>query len=665
MKLINSKRRHLFYFIVIIIFWTIFTGYSFYKSNWFYLDTPTVIKMSKEVFIDKAWLIPDGTGRYFPVVYFYYGIINYIFGDSPFGFYFAQSVIVLTSLLLMYLLVCRLLKKQLIGLLSVLFFLLSSPFYENVYSLGKSEHLLLLFILLILHIILSIIQASSFLKVTLLSILLISLTLIAMWVKETALVLLAFGFALLIYSLLFWFRNKQEIKKNRLSRVTIILISIFVGVISNRLIYSVINSSDSGTYTSQYDINFTLIKSNLIYYLAQTPETIIITGLCLFFSLYYVICDLIKGKFSIQNGVVFSLVVMSFGYLSGLLIWRWPFGYYLYVVSAFTNTSLLIYVYSYIVDSKTKQRSTSKFLVFSIVIVLVLAKAHSLNYGIYIAMTQKAMESTYSEAIKEYTKLAKPNENLFVTNWNFYEEPVYQTNLLLKNLELSSNLNVNGIRSLIDPSVEITPEIKSLYSIDDNSEDTESYPKENDYVLVFKGNTQSIWQVRGFGFFENKSNYFEESNWILNLKSSDAFSAKSLYVDKNKKLGFGKMELSYELFQVQSIGERTSWEGKYSDGWIGKEAVYKVESPENGVLNIVVNYPGYVTTNEIKFIDSNNRIIESLKLNNQGVYNYSLPIKKGETILRFRIDKTFSPIKLGINQDTRELGAQIHITREP
>lgn len=109
-------------------------------------------------------------------------------------------------------------------------------------------------------------------------------------------------------------------------------------------------------------------------------------------------------------------------------------------------------------------------------------------------------------------------------------------------------------------------------------------------------------------------------------------SQRNHYMLIKQKLGFGKMELSYELFQVQSIGEKNQLGGKYSDGWIGKEAVYKVESPENGVLNIVVNYPGYVTTNEIKFIDSNNRIIESLKLNNQGVYNYSLPIKKGNYI---------------------------------
>ncbi|BBI34608.1 hypothetical protein KCTCHS21_40070 [Cohnella abietis] len=266
------------------------------------------------------------------------------------------------------------------------------------------------------------------------------------------------------------------------------------------------------------------------------------------------------------------------------------------------------------------------------------------------------MDVVYSGAIQEYSKLAKDNQRLFVENWSSYEEPVIQSNLLLKELLNKKNLEVVGMADLFN-TASLTNEVKSLYQVK-NISDRNKRPQIGDFVLVITGNKPAYWNIRGVAPFNNTKSILLNTGWDLQLSASDQINKSLFYMDMHGKPKYGLTYFGYQLYKI--TGEGVLWEGRFEDGWIGKKAecsfLFDTTSQSFKITVPNVNVPNKLS------ILNNNHLIKEIKITNEGVSTLQFEIESqpGETVnLQFVLDKSFIPKQMGINNDDRTLGIQI------
>jgi hypothetical protein len=261
----NCWRDKILPYIFITIGWFIFVFPSILEAQWGLLDDPGNLFVAHNIFENGQKLLPDNaTGRYVPLYWLNYGVAYKIFGDSPSGFYFWQSLIVFATLVLIYKIIYKLSGKPGLGVLSVFLFLTSSPTAENFFTLGKNEVLLFLLQALLVYLFLLYIKAKD--RKTLLASTIVLLAILSIWQKETGFVIFIFGLLGAIFS--FCYKNKEF--KSYLSIFLLTLIAISI----SRIPYCVFRSPEAtATYTT-YSVTMGLIKSNFLFYLHNQPDVI-------------------------------------------------------------------------------------------------------------------------------------------------------------------------------------------------------------------------------------------------------------------------------------------------------------------------------------------------------------------------------------------------------
>jgi hypothetical protein len=420
----------------------------------------------------------------------------HFFGFNLTGYYAVQALIFLLSLFLVYVIVFRFTQSILSGLLAVFLVTTASPVAENLYTFGKGEPKILFYLLGAVYLFMlaeqikdsrKLIRSALWIGITLLIV-------VAIFTKETSVVFFVFAAA---GAAIGWLLNKNRDGLNIYNIKSYLFLfagSVFAILITRGLFHAVRPSVAMSNYVS-YPINLKLFIENLKFYGSQQPDV-------LFLGLMTAVLAGVFYKIEAKNNMrsfifVCALFLTGVAYILGLLIWRWPLGYYLLVPASFFSIAIAIMLRSLF------RPSLSHRIGYIAIILILLTRVYSIPYYSFIAHSQKYQDKMYTEAISHYMRIAKPDERLIVEDWPFYTEPVVQSNILLKKIFRKEHLNVEGVQDLIQ-NMEISAETKKLYQISGVLDAKSRQPKKNDYILAFTGNRQSPWMLRGISPFLNE-----------------------------------------------------------------------------------------------------------------------------------------------------------------
>ncbi|MEW6696502.1 MAG: hypothetical protein ACOY35_06815 [Bacillota bacterium] len=657
----DKKSKTAISYLVILICWFIFIYPSVFNSQWAFLDDPQNLYISQNLFTDKdmtrAILLPNAeTGRYFPIYYIVKYAVYGLVGVNPFGFYLFHSFTFLLAGLLIFWLSKSLTKENFPGILAVILCFSGSAMAENVFTLGKAEPLLLIWTLLLVFLFIKTGKTSPKFF-CLIGTLLVS---VSFWTKETTIVVFVFGAAYLMFS---YMHYKLTNDRQLIRPATYLTLTILSGYIISRIPHLFVSAS-SKTYTS-YPITIELVSKNLKYYLVQQPDVLLI-GLIATTLFLMDFTNAYKNKFSGHDHlkyIIASMLLMGWAYIAGLLIWRWPMGYYYLVPSIIFNMVLGITLISYLKGTKTRRSKAVLAIILSIVVFL---KIYSLSYFHYISTTQRSQDQIFMEVVNLYSTLGKPGERLLVENWEFYTEQVKSSNIFINNLYGKTDLKVEGIRDLLE-SREIPKDILNLYGVQDIPQNIKRWPQKRDLVLVLTGEKPAHWNLRGIAPVKSEDSVLQKLGYELELLSSKEISNKGLFYDISlKKITFKDTYLGYKLYRVDKSVPSVVWQGRYSDGWVGKTAklIINPRQYKNIHLETYTALPDKTTKLQVYCAGQLVKEIEEIT-NQKTLFEVNIPEErqKDDAVeLIFLVSDVFVPKDLGLNDDTRELGLLLNIS---
>lgn len=651
MKILSTKMMP---YAFATIMWLILAYPSIIDADWFYLDAPINVTIGDSLFTGFSWLLPTETGRYVPFYWFYYGITSLFLGKGITYHFFIQSLVVLFStFLIVYLLQLIIDKRKAVSYIAILLFYTSSPMSENIYTIGKPEHLVLFFSLIIVVSYVKYTRATNLYKKIILIFISVLSTLLMIWSKETGIVIIVFSLSVVGLTILKVIRNSSEIivSKSDLAFHIILLISVFLA----KLPVYLFSKSTEPSYTS-YPITIGLVIDNLLYYIKNQPDVLILG----FVSLIAVVIHYLKIRNKENSSLIvfIGVLCLSWAYFLGLLVWRWPFGYYLYVISAFFCITVSLSI-GYCLN-KIKY---PKMLIIMIAI-LIISRFYSVPYNAYIATSQSSISKLYTEVVQSYLNMAKDRERLLFENWAFFEEPVTQTNILLKDIFGRKDLEANGLADIFNPEL-VTEEVKKLYAFTDSPEYKTRLPRKGDFIVDIIGNKPAYWNLRGVAPYVSNESRLLEEGFKLKLITEKITSDRQLYITSSKKIVFGETFLGYRLYKVEEENSHfLLWEGRYPDRWIGEKSNLTIEGEEGSLLlNIKINSLDINSPNKIKVVENNN-VLKEILVNEQGEISFDLPIEIDNAVqhkLEFLVENTFVPKELNMNTDSRKLGVQVDV----
>lgn len=639
-------------------------------NQWFTLDIGGVFAKALDYPDNVMWaLSPYGRGgRYFPVYWLYNFAVFWLFPANIAANYIVQAILFITSLGLTCFLFYKLTNNAKATLIFGVAACLGGAVTENLYTLGKAEPLAYLFVIAILVIFFTMDlrrrnrSAMQFASISVLSAL-------AIWSKETSLVLLVFCPVAIVASMTVnrvWIRSLR--KSDCLQSYPILFLSIIAGYLLSKVPYFIFPNDGGLTNYIDYKINLKLVVDNLVFYVTQQPDV-------LFFGLAaLVLCSMAMLRLraheyrrmpKLRSNLIFviGLLLMAWSYYLGLLIWRWPMGYYMLlpsIIFKFAAFYGLVFVY----ENKMFSTGLYRALCSMVFICIGYASIHSF----YVASSQISYSRMYTEAVSKYLAVSKPNNRLIIESFPFYAEQVGNTEHLISIMS-GKNRVVSGIADLLNPEV-ATPEILKLLSISQEQLDNnvKSLPTKDDYLLVMTGDKLGTWFVRGVTPYFSKDSILKKYGaYDMKLVAEDKLFSPSAYLNIwTNKLYFGSTYFGYKLYRVLDNRPKIFWRNRYPDGWIGKTASITL-FPEFGKhVLITVSTPNFNSPNRLN-VTQDGVQIKSLALIEGKELSFEICNcgKKVPTIIKFFVEKTAVPRKLKINKDKRELGILIRAEPRP
>ena len=648
------KNNKISYFVSCIV-WLIVVYPCLFTYDYFYLDTPSIEMTAKNVFNDFSWLYPhDGSGRYFPIYKLFNGLIYMFFGRNLFSLFLGETILFLLGSMLMVYIGHKLTKNKYVCIIIAVTFYINTPVAENAYTVGKPEALLLVIILLVFLQKLHVIEGQNNVRMHL--IMSTIFVILAMWIKETAICIIVTGVIYLLIQIYNQFFLK-DYNNRGIVRSLMYVFSISIGIVISKLPGLLITNPYGNNFYTEYHVTFGTIKNNLQFYLLQQPD-IIILGVLNIALCAWVLVKSVKNKKRLDKYEEFLILTTAFSwaYICGMLLWRWPTGYYLLVPAVMFKFVLIVFTYNLYC-----KKGFNKIMVYSISVIFTILNIYGFCYTYYIATSQVEMAKLYTDAINHYINIANPQERLISEQWNFYVEPTYQTNHLITSIKGKNELKIVGIEDILNQT-KASDEIIKLYRIQEFPNSQERMPKKGDFILVFTGRKPAHWVLRGVTPFFGYNSKIYESGYELELLSQKVFSRKSIFFDKTSKgVVFQNTSLGYKLFKVNSNNPHTIWEGKYSDNWVGREATLKIW-PKAGEKNVTIGFtvPKENLPLTIDVTETDTKI-SSIIVEDTNDKEIILDTSLGKDMYEFKLllSKTMVPKNLGINSDTRDLGILI------
>ena len=676
-----NEIKHIRYPLMVMGIWAVFILPSVFFPNWCYLDDPTNLWVGATIAEDPMLLMPTSdSGRFRPAYNLYYAIFHQFFGFNLRGFYLVQSLVFLIIAMLAFRVVAGCSKSPRWGLAAAFLVLTSSPVAENAYTLGKADPILLLLLLLMSCCCAAfrwtgrgsraagIADGVAWLAWALLAV-------VALLFKETAVVFVVFAFSGVVAA---WLLKKvwntgdaDSVCRTYLRLLTASLVSI--GIV--RLTAYLLVPPDASSEYTTYPITMSLVLGNLEYYLTQTPDVILMglaAGAAGLISLSALVRSQVYGDI---HRTVFSIALFMTGaaYMGGQLIWRVPMGYYLLIPAALFSIAGILFA------SMAPPASSRRFIII-LGGIFFLTRLYSVPYFIYIARAQIAQDKIFTDSITNYMSQASPGQRLLAVDWAFWEEPVIQANILVRNIHGRENLQVTGIKSFVQ-DLELTPEVLRLHGVTEIPGRDAFVPKQGDFILLDTGARPSSWVLRGVSprggqdpaeILTLLNTRYGGGNFTMERVSGQTFGWKGIEIHP-AGIGLKDYTFGYELYQVAGtpVHDETEaaqspdllWEGRWEDGWIGRKAAVAIASGMGADRLLLSGYvPSHVLPCRLTVTGAEG-LMKDVLFERSGPFALIVdldPSLTGEVLrLELNVSRTFIPKALGENDDTRELGIWI------
>lgn len=660
---LNSKIQSIiFYSIPFFISFFIMAVVIIYPHYGLFSDAGQIIDYPKN-FINSfpdsiSTLMPLEDGRWNPIFHLVSIFIYYIFPDSSRAFYFIQFLFLSVELYVLLFIIYKFTNNKLLSLLALFMYVFSSSFFENFYTLDKVEPRITFFMSLIfLSLVMKIFNTNnkSFTVFLVFQSFLYSLM---MFSKETSIFLIASTMVSFFY--LYFIGNNSHLI-NIFKKVFIVQLSVVVLYIG---LFKYLSFKMSYRYV-KYDIDFSLIIKNILYYLLTSPEFLILLIIILVYLIRFT-KKLIK-KDTLSNIESFQLLlIFSFlAYFSGICLWRWPLDYYLLPAHFLMSLIVPLFLYENINSILRVKRINILIILIFIFWMILIVNRISIGISIYhldalkdklafmlsenqykdrrfILPLTSPSSAEIGERIKYFTNVNKQDESK-INLYNFWEKPFFNrentarfnnepgvspTKEQLKYLVTSKNNFIIWKFAETNLMVERNIDFDSIWS--------SSFLKKGDLILVSYGNLKKTSNTRGLSlhqktidsflnempiklrkidFVENNM-FFMNMGWAIFEVESDLLDSVIKYDEYNlKKLNYDSDEILNNVKDAKLLFG-FGWHGVEKQNsskfrWSDKNSELVLYNLPLGKYRIIIDLEPLRQGDEIKIINNNSLIYKS------------------------------------------------------
>ncbi len=660
--------RHASVFAVATTLWAVFSLPTILLAEWFPLDVGGIFQLGNNFKHWLPWIISpyNGSGRYFPIYWLYHTFEFFLFGTNLSPYYVVQSVVFLATALSTSAILLKISGSYRLAAVLLAIFYFSSGAPEILCTIGKPEPILYLFVIaIILAFCVTHLKnrGAIDMKGVLVSAAIISLLFpLAIWTKETSIILLGFGVSGLVLSILLGKLRRWPEYTGAAKQYGYFLLALLVGLCISRLPYVIFPVTKKATIYTSYDVTFDLIRDNFVFYVSQQPDIIL-------FGLLALALLALAGKrlflhseppnqFEARGYIfVVSLCAMAWAYYLGLLIWRWPMAYYMLLPGALFRLCALYGIYvtgAYKLVGRPVRYATYGFVGLSTLYVVF--------YAYYIFASQIAYSRLYTDALQTYISLPAKKTSLVMESYQFFAEQVGATGLILST-ETGVDYSIKGIADVLDPETTSNKELLKLLEVTQAQIDANvnNLPKSGDYLLVMTGSKLATWFLRGVTpYYSTESLLKLQAPSDMELVAERRIENPALYVHVWTYLPTAdETWLGYKLYRVLEDRPKFLWHGRYPDGWAGKSSSLKVNPSYGRPVVIRFSAPDFALPQKVT-IRKDGQLFKEIIVTDtdEKVLTLSDPVD-GTTVFQFDVQKTVVPKKIKLNKDTRELGLRI------
>lgn len=609
----------------------------FLNANWFYLDAPYFLTLYKKIGIWGMFFLKGE--RFCPLVYTIDNILSAYISAEPTIHYMLQWLYWSCGMLIAIKFLGYYNIKYQYRIFCAFLMVMCTSFTENMFTLGKMELLLSVWLIIYFLAIYKILYAEKrkWYLIFELSILGAFIT------KETSLIMLAPVVMLIIYMSI-WDRKKLKaaLCLGLILGLNLIALQVY------RSMYVV-----AGEYTT-FGFSLGEYISKLAFYVKIHFDIIaigVIGGIVCIINWF-------KEKKS-EDAYLLIINLTGWGYLLAVSVFRWRMSYYIYPVAILFSLSFI----------SVFQGQIKKKIKMCCLLIVLLNLVYAMNYNYKVATSQMDLGKTFEQSINSIIKHTNSDSKILVTSYDFYEEPIMQTKTLLE--YYGEARDVIGVKQEINNS-NMDEGVLALYgyTLEDYKElKSDCKPQIGDYILINRNVRNFRGDVRGV----NPAADNIDSEKLFQILGVKAELVDKTIIERNW-LSFSDPDFKqntiagYELWKVNNTGNSIT--GIYTDGWSGKEVNilnYNNKSNMRIYLRESASSWSGESQNSIQ-IFLNNEMMGTIQLDNQKKYidiNDYITEKnyKDGDVIRLVVEKTDIPSKYG-RDDDRELGVMMEIEEQ-
>ena len=661
----SKSRNRVLWFMPPLILWAVIIFPSTFDAVWGSMDDAGALIIARAGF--KGNLIASCGVRMIPVYFLNHWLFYVLGGTDAHLWYFFQSLEFLLVVFLIYYGIGAITGRFWVGAMAGSLLLTSSPIAENAFTIGKNESILILFYGFIVFAVATWksekIQRGFSLRHSLpiaYFLIFFFIIIFAIFSKETAAAVFFIGISGLAAGYVYRQVDKQKV----ISLFSVFSLSAIFSILLFLFLRVYVSQPQPGGYTSFFP-SLETVSTNFSYYKSQTPDVLLLG-----------ILGFVGGLLSLSRSSPRNTVATTFAWgtwvggwaqFGTLLVWRWPLGYYMLPVAFWFCISLALFMSGMLdafkISDKLKKRN--KQWLAAILAIILISRLYSLPYIHFIAHAQRGFdrqENAIQDKVIELDPIGKRVVDLDRV-W-FTEQPLQRTRLF--NEKGRPDLKWVGAGELFH---RVSEEMRRLYN-NDSPPDLDTAPLRTGDLVLLQGIKYPFRiMLRGIG-----GTITDLSDFNGKMKKAENFTGcefKEVFrLEDAEKVfqpwTFGPKQLIFRSILYKATGRKSvsyRWEGHYGD-WIGGQAKLKLDLMEGnpmGTLHIFMPPNSQIVNSvlplRVSLEGDNNQIkeliIEKKKLSYRVRVSELIGPGKGE--IKIAVSKTWRPIDLGINNDTREL----------
>jgi len=372
-------------------------------------------------------------GRFRPVYWLYFSVIDWIFGQQPFWFFLGNTVVLVLSTWMLMVFTHLVTGRRLQAWVTGLLFALSGPVIESFYTLSKGEPIQVALLLLAMLSSVWLVKARSIWKKGLLGLLGFLATFSALAVKETSIVMIPVSLTWLILN---WLRHRKTLEQEgqrvwgmQASGALVIFSILGSGVflvLRRFMIHAVLTE---GSYTNDYAFQVQTILTSLVRWAGWSIRDFTFILPIVLLAVFW----LVVQKKPIDTGFIPEAIIWMVGWAAVYLPWFFMTEYYMlpFAVGEAIFTGALIEIGR---DAIVHSQSRMRWLAFVCLVLSGLLFSVTLFNNASNAGIQLSVDAANAKMLKNLVNIA-PTDSRVMINIQYPNEyssqiPVYVNSIL-------------------------------------------------------------------------------------------------------------------------------------------------------------------------------------------------------------------------------------------